>query len=193
MNPSLIRVDQITPTPWLNGGGITRDLVAWPAPDDWALRISLADIEKDGPFSAYPGVQRWFVVLQGHGVRLRWPQRTVKLTMDNPPLNFDGAPPPGCALLDGPTRDLNLLINEDRAEGSMQRVVAGIEHRVPAALRAVFTCHDARLQIDGAPALALPAWSLLWTPAAAHQRWKLSAKAPGLRAWWIDVQPLAAS
>lgn len=58
--------------PWRNGGGQTRELLTWPAgsaPDQWQLRISRADIDYDGPFSAFPGVQRWFAVLKGQA----WP------------------------------------------------------------------------------------------------------------------------
>ncbi len=190
MTPSIIEMERIAPTPWLNGGGLGRELVAWPAPDDWAVRVSVADIDRDGPFSAYPGVQRWFVVLSGSGVRLRLAERSVKLTPDNPPLCFDGAPAPGCTLLEGPTRDLNLMLQADRVEGEMKRAAPGIEHRVPASWRAVFTCEAARLQIDGAPAIALPALSLAWTPAAAQQRWKITGKSAALRAWWIDIQPV---
>ena len=43
---------------WRNGGGITRELLAWPADAPWQLRVSVAEIIKDGNFSAFPGVQR---------------------------------------------------------------------------------------------------------------------------------------
>jgi environmental stress-induced protein Ves len=33
----------------------------------WRVRISRADIDRDGPFSAYPGVERWFAVLPATG------------------------------------------------------------------------------------------------------------------------------
>ena len=70
MSWALIRLNEVAPVPWRNGGGVTRELLAWPSPDDWALRISVAEVERDGPFSQYPGVQRWFAVLSGGGVRL---------------------------------------------------------------------------------------------------------------------------
>ncbi|MFN0184054.1 MAG: HutD family protein [Aquabacterium sp.] len=190
MSPNIITIDQVASTPWLNGGGSTRELVTWPAPDDWSLRISVAEISRDGPFSAYPGVQRWFAVLDGAGVRLRLPDRMVKLTPDNPPLEFDGAATPGCALLEGPTRDLNLMLKADRAEGRMSVVQPGIAHVEASRLRAVFTCDDARLQIDGEPAITLPAMSLAWTPQGARQSWKLTNKRGRVRAFWIDAQPL---
>jgi environmental stress-induced protein Ves len=41
--------------PWKNGGGVTRELLAWPGGGDWQVRISVAEIEADGPFSSFPG------------------------------------------------------------------------------------------------------------------------------------------
>ena len=39
---------------WRNGGGTMRELLAWPDASDWQLRVSVAEIEADGPFSAFP-------------------------------------------------------------------------------------------------------------------------------------------
>ncbi|MDP3170391.1 MAG: HutD family protein, partial [Polaromonas sp.] len=47
----MIPLEDVAPTPWRNGGGVTRELIAWPTPQDWDWRISVAEIEKDGPFS----------------------------------------------------------------------------------------------------------------------------------------------
>ncbi|NVO07869.1 MAG: HutD family protein, partial [Rhodoferax sp.] len=69
--PHIIQAEQVAPQAWRNGGGQTRELLTWPDATDWHLRISRADIEADGPFSAFAGVQRWFVVLSGKGVVLR--------------------------------------------------------------------------------------------------------------------------
>lgn len=102
--------DEVPPTPWKNGGGQTRELLRWPAQGDWRLRLSLADIAADGPFSAFPGVTRWFVVLQGEGVALALPGGEHHQHLGDAPLCFDGAAAPGCRLLGGPTRDLNLML-----------------------------------------------------------------------------------
>ena len=51
-----ITADDVAPTPWRNGGGRTRELLAWPHVADWKVRVSIADIDRDGPFSAFPGV-----------------------------------------------------------------------------------------------------------------------------------------
>lgn len=117
--PELIAAAQVAAQPWRNGGGVTRELFTAPAGADWRLRISLADIERDGPFSPFPGVRRHFAVLSGAGVALRFgegPWQTQRAS--DPPLAFDGAAAPDCRLLDGPTRDLNLMLR-DGLEGGM--------------------------------------------------------------------------
>jgi environmental stress-induced protein Ves len=107
----IVDAADIVPTPWRNGGGQTRELLRWPAEADWRLRLSLADIAADGPFSPFPGVTRWFVVLQGAGVALRFAEGERRLQPGHAPLRFDGAAAPDCRLLNGPTRDLNLMLN----------------------------------------------------------------------------------
>jgi len=119
----MIRADDVAPVPWKNGGGLTRDLRV-DAPDGrW--RISLADITRDGPFSDYPGVERWFAVVQGGGVELDFAGTRYALRVGDEPLRFDGERGPGCRLLAGATRDLNLLLR-DGARGAMRRAERGV-------------------------------------------------------------------
>ena len=68
--PRIVHIDDVRAQPWKNGGGLTRELLAWPSRDAWSVRVSVADIERDGPFSPFPGVERWFTVLEGAGVVL---------------------------------------------------------------------------------------------------------------------------
>ena len=65
MNWQLIRLDEVPASPWRNGGGVTRELLAWPEAADWCCRLSVAEVTQDGPFSRFDGVQRWFAVLGG--------------------------------------------------------------------------------------------------------------------------------
>ena len=65
-----VQLAEIAPQPWRNGGGLTRELLAWPDAEAWQCRLSVADITRAGPFSAFPGVTRWFAVLEGEGVVL---------------------------------------------------------------------------------------------------------------------------
>jgi environmental stress-induced protein Ves len=192
----LIHAEAVAPQAWRNGGGQTRELLAWPTASDWRLRISRADIAASGPFSAFPGVQRWFVVLSGQGVVLHMPTPDRHaldhvLLPGHTPLHFDGGLAPGCTLVDGATQDLNLM-----ARGGQAGMLA-VEVDIPAA--AAWQCRYAMAGLytacaghwtDGHQTVALPAHSLLWlqrAPAAAMH----FTPAPGsaTAAWWLGFTP----
>lgn len=123
-----ISLDNVAPTPWRNGGGTTRELVVFPVREHWHWRLSVADIEHDGPFSCFDGVRRWFVVLSGAGVTLDINGVGHGLTAESPPLAFDGSSQTHCRLAAGPTRDFNLMINQGR--GLMERVDGAVAKAV---------------------------------------------------------------
>lgn len=123
MTLSVVRLDDVAPKPWRNGGGVTRELLTWPDAGDWIVRLSVADIEKDGPFSAFPEVQRWIVALTGVGLELGEPFN-FRIEPGMPPYKFQGKYSPMCTLIDGPTRDLNLMVNERGASGWLRRMVS---------------------------------------------------------------------
>lgn len=60
----------VTPEPWKNGGGVTRTLSVDTAGQPPRWRVSVADIDRDGPYSRFPGYDRVSVVLTGGGVEL---------------------------------------------------------------------------------------------------------------------------
>ena len=187
---NLVRSDAVEPQPWRNGGGLTRELLAWPSREHWALRISVADIRADGPFSAFPGVDRWFAVLEGGGVMLALPEGKRCLGTADAPLHFRGEAAPDCELLDGATRDLNLMLRRDAGHGALQLAQAGDDFAARARFRALFTADALTLQIDGADALQLPPFALAWADGGAHGVWRIAADAP-VRAWWIHFEPNA--
>ncbi|MCC7055739.1 MAG: HutD family protein [Gemmatimonadaceae bacterium] len=184
-----VQLGDVTPQPWKNGGGSTRELLAWPAADSWLLRVSVAHIGRDGPFSAFPGVDRWFAVLEGAGVALTLGTDQVQLTGESQPLAFDGALAPDCTLTSGDTHDLNLMVLRVRAQGAMTRAVIGVERRAASRIRAVYTQEPAELHSADAAPLALPAGTLAWSSNARGVVWRLEAGDPAARAWWIEVQP----
>ena len=58
--------------PWKNGRGSTLELAtdaAGPG-EPWTWRLSIADVPARAPFSAFPGVDRWLVCVDGPGLRL---------------------------------------------------------------------------------------------------------------------------
>ncbi len=65
-NPT-VRTADIAARPWRNGGGTTRELLARPTDDAWRVRVSVADVVADGPFSSFADVSRWFAVIDGAG------------------------------------------------------------------------------------------------------------------------------
>jgi uncharacterized protein len=107
--------------PWRNGGGRTQELLMWPRVSDWLVRVSVAEIEADGPFSSFGGTDRCFAVLDGAGVVLSLPQGDVRLTANDGAVSFAGEAAPMCRLIDGPTRDLNLMVRRGAGRASMQR------------------------------------------------------------------------
>ena len=141
--------------PWRNGGGRTRELLAWPSADDWLVRVSVADIEADGPFSPFPGVDRCFAVLEGAGVELALPDGPVRLQRGQAGVAFAGEAAPGCTLLGGPTRDLNLMVRRDAGRPSRPR--AG-----PRAGRWRGLYDDGQLIWTDDPAESLPARGSGW-------------------------------
>lgn len=132
----LTSLDGAAPAPWRNGGGVTRELAAQPGGADWTWRISVAEVAADGPFSSFPGVQRWFAVLGGAGVILKRAGAEHRLTLASAPLSFDGEEAVACELLHGPTRDLNLMVRRELASARMARV-NGVRHLMAARAKVV--------------------------------------------------------
>jgi environmental stress-induced protein Ves len=138
MNWHMAPLANTSPNPWKNGGGVTRELVAWPSASNWLWRMSVAEVAESGPFSRFEGVQRWFAVLSGAGVRLEIgaeadlaaPAHTHSLSRASAPLCFPGEVPVQCTLLDGPTQDFNLMLRREHASASMQRVSGEFSVRV---------------------------------------------------------------
>lgn len=119
---NVVRLADIPATPWRNGGGVTRELAMWPDAGDWAWRMSVADVDKSGPFSKFDGIERWFAVLEGAGVQLDVAGVPHRVTAADAPLCFDGAAATGCELIDGKTRDFNLMVRRRSQPSRMVRV-----------------------------------------------------------------------
>jgi environmental stress-induced protein Ves len=185
---TVIDATAIKPQAWRNGGGQTRELLAWPAANEWKLRISVADIETDGPFSAFNDVQRWFTVLKGAGVELKFADSRHILRPGDDPLQFEGGQFPYCHLLDGPTRDLNLMARGGSA--IMLKVNAQQTWQQPFALRGLYTEVPGRWTSASAER-ALGPQSLLLTQGGELEAWSFLPDDPALahRAWWLGYSP----
>jgi environmental stress-induced protein Ves len=95
---------------WKNGTGWTREIVRVPETADWDWRLSIAEIEQDGPFSVFPGIERELVLIRGNGLRLRFSDGEVhELEPPHARLRFAGEREVRSELLEGTTHDFNLM------------------------------------------------------------------------------------
>lgn len=172
------------PQPWRNGGGRTRELLAWPRASDWRLRVSVARIEQSGPFSAFPGVWRGFAVLHGEGVSLELPAGTRTLTPADDPIAFDGEAAPMCHLLSGPTEDLNLMAQRDAGHAALRRAQVGDAIEGTTRWRGVFAANSAQIDVDANTA-TLRAGTLVWSEGAESSCWRLHGGGP---AWFLTLE-----
>jgi environmental stress-induced protein Ves len=106
---------------WKNDGGWTTEIAREPgdADADFRWRVSIADIESDGPFSTFPGVSRELMLLSGNGIELDIDDSPpIRLAERFQRVRFDGEARVDCRLLAGPTRDFNVMTRRDavRAE-----------------------------------------------------------------------------
>lgn len=148
----------------------------------------MADIESDGPFSAFPGVERWFAVLDGAGVALDFAGSERRACVGDTPLRFDGGAAPGCRRLDGPTRDLNLMQRGGRA--TMRPAEPGRAWDEGYAIRALFTAVPGRWA-GGGKVRALGGRVLLWDDAATPGAWAFvpDAREASPAGWWLGFTP----
>jgi environmental stress-induced protein Ves len=159
-------------TPWRNGGGVTRELAAWPAQGEWRWRMSVAEVESSGPFSRFDGITRWFAVLQGAGVVLnvRTPSDSGeagasehRLTVLEQPLCFDGAAATDCQLVNGPTQDFNLMVQGSSLPARMVRL-RGDFQAIDAATKiiAVYAIDSGASVRFNSESLYVPPATLVW-------------------------------
>jgi hypothetical protein len=135
MVTTVLTWDELEAVPWRNGGGSTRGLAACPAEAgmaDFDWRVSIADVAADGPFSAFPGVARVIMLIDGPEMVLTVDGRTHRLGPRDA-LAFPGAAETSCRVPSGPTRDLNLMTRIGRAEGTLRAVAVAGRHEAPAA------------------------------------------------------------
>ncbi|NEB79811.1 HutD family protein [Streptomyces sp. SID14478] len=101
---------------WKNGGGVTREIAGFPqgaGMDTFQWRVSLAEVAADGPFSAFPGVERTLTMAEGDGMELT--VAGVPHLVDTPyvPGDFAGDVPTDCRLLGGPVVNFNVMWRRD--------------------------------------------------------------------------------
>jgi environmental stress-induced protein Ves len=98
---------------WRNGGGVTHEVLACPPGEHFDWRISIADVDSDGPFSPFSGCARIITVLRGSGMALTIDGVTHVLDRRFEPFRFDGDAATDCRLLAGSVVDFNVIHRHD--------------------------------------------------------------------------------
>lgn len=100
--------------PWKDGGGTTLELAVDPPGATlgrgFRWRLSSAEVASSGPFSAFPGMERWLFLLEGAGLEVDFGSRgraVLREPLDS--LCFAGDWPAVATLLEGACVDLNLI------------------------------------------------------------------------------------
>lgn len=153
--PRVIRRGDWRTMLWKNGRGVTHELVCLgDGAGGFGLRMSIAEVSSDGPFSRFEGVDRVITPIAGKGFRLRRADGfTVTLERVGEPFAFAGEDDWACTLLDGPTMDFNVMT--DRA-----RWTASVAHRAIGVIDAPYVLALARGTFGG---VALDAFDLVVT------------------------------
>lgn len=102
--------------PWKNGGGTTRDILVSPpgaSLEDFDWRLSLAQVDRDGPFSRFDNVDRTLVLLSG-AMTLQEPDRRIELVRGEPVV-FPGERAIEASVSGGSTLDFNVMTRRGRA------------------------------------------------------------------------------
>ncbi|CAM5788442.1 HutD/Ves family protein [Rhizobacter fulvus] len=165
--PQRFDLREIAPQPWKNGAGVTREIAfGGVSAGDFDWRLSVAEVARDAPFSAFPGIDRCIVLLRGAGMRLRSPDGTLDhaLTVPLDPFRFSGDVALDATLVDGPCRDFNVMTRRGawRAEVSVQR---GQGLLTPADVTMVM-CVDGNWTVDGVTLEPMQGLVLAIPPAA---------------------------
>lgn len=149
-------------TRWKNGAGETAQLAAFPAHaglDDFLWRISIATIAVDSAFSAFPGIDRSILALDGEGCHLHVGDRTHLLRPGDLPIRFAGEVVAHASLIAGPVSDFNVMTRRGVADHTIEVLEPGTL-RGDTTVTLVFALSHARLH--GKPAaIAMGKWDLL--------------------------------
>ncbi|MCD9029250.1 HutD family protein [Luteimonas sp. BDR2-5] len=124
---------------WRNGAGWTRAIHAQPdsrsrvgtalrpgpdagQPADWIWRLSIAEIEFDGAYSRFDGVEREQVLLSGNGLQLHFDDGATRdLLPPHQALRFAGERAVSAGLVDGRVEVFNLMWRRDAVDVRLWR------------------------------------------------------------------------
>lgn len=156
-------------TRWKNGGGVTREVVAFPpgaSIDDFGWRVSIADVETAGPFSCFSGVDRVLAVLHGMLRLTEADGPSVELRAEDPPHAFPGDAAVVGAPIGGDVRDLNVMVRRGQWRAVIWRCEAAqpIEVSIMADVAILIAAEPGVVAMVDRPAIKLDALDAVRLP-----------------------------
>ena len=137
-------------TAWKNGGGVTHVIAHKEDGGGTVWRLSIAEVASDGPFSVFEGLTRILTVIEGQGLDLHSPEGVLK-ALPGRPVRFHGELPVDSRLIGGPVRDLNVMFDATRMDGSVTPVSGPLRETVAAGEMAMLLCLDGASRVGGTP------------------------------------------
>jgi uncharacterized protein len=126
----IIAAADLVPRAWKNGGGVTWEIAIDPpgaSLEEFRWRVSRARIEAEGPFSLFPGCDRWITCIEGAGFALHFDDGVKLPVPPMMPVRFSGDRPTVCRLAEGPCTDINLIFRRDLVRAEIAIVDAPAE------------------------------------------------------------------
>lgn len=142
--------------PWKNGFGTTTEIAVDPPNASlsgrFRWRVSIADVQRSGPFSAFPGYERTIMVIEGRGMELtvgNAPVRRIDRLFE--PFVFSGDESAECRLLGGPIRDFNLMVDRSRLQARLNvlELESGRSVDLSTGPHCVVHCFDGSVELAG--------------------------------------------
>jgi environmental stress-induced protein Ves len=182
-------VAAVPATAWKNGGGSTRELVCRPAGADldaFDWRVSIATIAQAGPFSAFPGVDRLILLLDGDGVHLHSAGgMDHRLDQAHVPFAFPGEVPLYCTLLKGESTDFNVMTRRSSVRAEL-RVLRRAEDLAASAAGLLLAARGPWQLRAGDGVAGLAAGQGLWWDAE-PQGWQAAPQQDGAVLVWVRL------
>ncbi|MET8557799.1 HutD family protein [Streptomyces sp. NPDC004959] len=142
----ILRWEDYRAMPWRNGGGTTREVASGAipgtgsgkgasgapvpggeasGPDAFDWRVSIADVDAGGPFSAFPGIDRVITLVEGSGMVLTVDGAAPRRVDPLDPFAFPGDARTDCRLEAGAVRDMNVMTRRGRATAHVRMLRVG--------------------------------------------------------------------
>ncbi len=164
----ILRAADYRRMPWKNGGGETLEIAVSPegaSMDDFDWRLSIALVGVDGPFSAFPEIDRTLTVIEGAGIDLRVGDAAPARLTPGAPYAFPGDVACMATLVAGGIADFNVMTRRGRYAHEVRRVGAGDTLRAPADGLTVFLALEEGAEIRaGGEAVVLSPRDTLFVP-----------------------------